>query len=93
MEEAGEGPGALLEYASGGVHAAAFALAGWDVSVVETEAGLYKRARERAPGDAAVVLADADSLPFEDGTFDVVVAAEDTPELVRVLAPGGRFVS
>jgi SAM-dependent methyltransferase len=92
-EEAGEGPGRLLEYGSGAVHAIAFVLAGWDVVVCETEPGLYERAQARAPVTAEVVLADADSLPFEDGSFDVVVAAEETPELRRVLAPGGRFLS
>jgi SAM-dependent methyltransferase len=92
-EEAGEGPGRLLEYGSGGIHSIAFVTGGWDVVICETEAGLYERAQARAPATAEVVLADADSLPFEDGSFDVVVAAEETPELARVLAPGGRFLS
>jgi SAM-dependent methyltransferase len=93
VEEAGEGPGRVLEYRSGAVHAIAFVLAGWDVVCCETEPGLYARAQARAPATAETVLADADSLPFADGSFDVVVAAEETPELRRVLAPDGRFLS
>jgi SAM-dependent methyltransferase len=93
VEEAGPGPGRLLEYESGGVHSVAFVLAGWDVVICDTEPGLHERARARAPVSAEVVLADADSLPFEDASFDVVVAAEETPELLRVLRPTGRHLS
>jgi SAM-dependent methyltransferase len=48
-------------------------------------------------------VADAESLPFEDGSFDVVVAAwmlyhvadldRGLAELTRVLRPGGRLVA
>ena len=62
-----------------------------------------QRALDRLPARThAGVAADALALPFADGVFDVVVAAEITEhvpdpgrflaELFRVLRPGGRLV-
>ena len=43
------------------------------------------------------VCADADSIPFASGSFDVVVALRsyyvNTDEALRVLKPGGKFVA
>lgn len=61
---------------------------------------MAERAREAVPG-AEVVVGDAGALPFEDGSFDVVLSAFtvfffDEPtdalrEWRRVLKPGGRI--
>lgn len=54
------------------------------------------------PGRASVERADATSLPFEEGRFDVVLSCamlhhvvdweEALSEVARVLQPGGRFL-
>jgi SAM-dependent methyltransferase len=59
------------------------------------------RAAEESGGAEQYVLADAASLPFDDGAFDLVVSYnslmdfEDMPgavrEIARVLVAGGRF--
>ena len=59
-------------------------------------------AEERAVAGIEFVLGDAEALPFEDGSFDLVtcrLAAHHFPnvqrfvdEVARVLKPGGRFV-
>ncbi len=66
---------------------------------------LLERAAERAAAERAeveLVVADAEQLPFEAGTFDVVLSTfgvmftpnheQAARELVRVCAPGGRIV-
>lgn len=68
---------------------------------IELSPAMAERARAAAPG-AEVVVGDAASLPFEDGSFDVVLCAfvvffmpDPTAALEewrRVLAPGGRLV-
>lgn len=62
---------------------------------------MAERARVAVP-DAEVVVGDASSLPFEEGSFDVVLSAfvvffipdatAALREWGRVLAPGGRLV-
>jgi ubiquinone/menaquinone biosynthesis C-methylase UbiE len=62
---------------------------------------LERKARQQAPA-ARLLRAPAEDLPFEDGTFDAVVATlvlcgvDDQPralrELRRVLRPGARFL-
>jgi ubiquinone/menaquinone biosynthesis C-methylase UbiE len=62
---------------------------------------LERRAREQAP-QAKILRAPAEDLPFEDGTFDVVVSTlvlcgvSDQPralrQLRRVLRPGGQLL-
>ena len=62
---------------------------------------LARRARQQAPL-AKILRAPAEDLPFEDGTFDVVVSTmvlcgvSDQPralrQLRRVLRPGGRLL-
>jgi SAM-dependent methyltransferase len=70
------------------------------VTGIELSEAMARRAREAAPR-ADVVVGDAAALPFEDGSFDVVLAGfviffMDDPTAVlrewrRVLAPGGRL--
>jgi SAM-dependent methyltransferase len=68
---------------------------------IELSPGMAARAREAVPG-AEVIVGDATGLPFEDGSFEVVVSSftvffmpDPTAALrewARVLAPGGRIV-
>jgi SAM-dependent methyltransferase len=97
----GEGPGALLEVGVGsGRLLAALAARGWDVAGVDAAPQMVELTRARVP-EARMEVARAEELPFEDASFDAVVAigvleyAEvDTSlrELARVLRPGGRAV-
>jgi ubiquinone/menaquinone biosynthesis C-methylase UbiE len=94
-----------LDVATGGGHTAlALALTGADVDacdltpemLVAAEALLAER-----DCTATFTVAEADALPFEDATFDIVtcrIAAHHFPdaeaffeEVARVLKPGGRF--
>jgi len=77
------------------------------LTLTEPEPPMFKRLRKRAldvAPTATVLRAPAEDLPFDDGTFDVVVSTlvlcgvSDQPralrEIHRVLRPGGelRFV-
>jgi ubiquinone/menaquinone biosynthesis C-methylase UbiE len=75
------------------------------VVAVEPDLGMAGRLRKRAPQAAVpveVVAASAESLPYEDETFDTtvitfVLCSVDDPqaalaEVRRVLKPGGRLV-
>jgi SAM-dependent methyltransferase len=75
---------------------------GADVVGLDASAELLRLARERLPS-ATFLLGDlADPLPFDDGSFDVVVASlvmhylrdwvPTLRELRRVLSPGGEMV-
>jgi ubiquinone/menaquinone biosynthesis C-methylase UbiE len=72
---------------------------------VDASAAMLQRARKRAAAtgrDVKLVEAPAEALPFEDASFDTVVAiavlctVEDPGralrEIRRVLRPGGRFL-
>jgi SAM-dependent methyltransferase len=73
---------------------------GHRVTGVDAAPTLLRAAQEADP-DGSYLLADAASLPFENGSFDLVVAfnslmdVEDMPgtvrEAARVLEPGGRL--
>ena len=64
---------------------------------------ITRRLRERGVTNVKVASADASDLPFEDGSFDAVVASElmnvvqdptsVATEMFRVLKPGGRAVN
>lgn len=71
-------------------------LAGSDITVSAIEE------MSRRDGGLTVVAADAESLPFRDGSFDMVISSDVIEHLVRtdnhiddvyrVLAPGGKYM-
>jgi malonyl-CoA O-methyltransferase len=70
-----------------------------EVIGVDLSPGMVGEARKRLPEELAsrvrYEVADATSLPFGDGAFDLVVLMNMIPffgELARVTAPGGRVV-
>jgi SAM-dependent methyltransferase len=92
---------ATLEVGSGeGRVARDLAARGHRVTGVDASPTLLRAATD-AHADGHYVLADAAALPFEDASFDLVVAynslmdVQDMPtavrEAARVLEPGGRF--
>jgi SAM-dependent methyltransferase len=97
----GDGPGRLLEVGVGsGRLLARLAEQGWDVVGIDAAPRMVELARARVPG-AKVDVARVEELPFEDASFDAVVAvgvleytdlAASLRELARVLRPGGRAV-
>jgi SAM-dependent methyltransferase len=101
------GAGRVLDAGCGsGRLTVALALAGAEVTGVDTNASQLEVARGRATAEGAemtLLEADYDELPFEDASFDAVVSrlavmASDDPvtslrELARVLVPGGRLVT
>ena len=98
----GEVPGRLLDVGcAGGELGALFAARGWRVDGVEGESALVAAARARGV-DARLVDVEDTPLPWADGEFDAVVAAEviehvrDTDrllgEIARVLRPRGALV-
>ena len=70
------------------------------VTAVDPDAAALRRAAARAPG-AHLVIARAEDLPFDDGSFDWVICslvlctvgdpAAALAEMRRVLRPGGRL--
>ena len=97
--ELGAGTGHNLEHYTGAVT---------ELVMTEPDPHMARRLRERlakdpgAAGAASVVEAPAENLPFDDGTFDVVVAtlvlctvedqARALAEARRVLVEGGRLL-
>src|SRR5207302_10879050 len=70
-----------------------------DIVGVDLSARMLAEAQRALPPELAprvrFEVADASSLPFEDGAFDLVTLANMIPffdELARVLAPGGSVV-
>jgi 2-polyprenyl-6-hydroxyphenyl methylase/3-demethylubiquinone-9 3-methyltransferase len=95
---AGGGDARLLDVGCGGGLLAPHVHGYHHVGVDLSEAGLAIAAAHGVEG----VLADAAALPFDDASFDVVVAGEvlehvtdlegTVAEALRVLKPGGTFV-
>jgi SAM-dependent methyltransferase len=99
-----EGGERVLDVACGTGNAALLAArAGAETTGLDAAARLIDVARERAQAEglaARFEVGDAQELPYEDATFDVVLSvfgvifAPDAQrafaEIVRVLAPGGR---
>ena len=95
----------VLDVATGSGNAAlAAARRGCDVIGVDYVPALLARARRRAEADgleAEFVEGDAEDLPFDDGSFDVVSSVfgamfapdqdRTASELARVCRPGGRI--
>ena len=100
----GQGPGRCLDLGCGtGVFVPLLVEGGWTVVGVDLSADQLRVARERVGAIAEdLVQADAAALPFEDGSFDAVVAVLVHTDMdaydaalrgaARVLRPGGRFV-
>ncbi|HZC75379.1 MAG TPA: class I SAM-dependent methyltransferase [Gaiellaceae bacterium] len=96
----GPPPGRLLDVGcGGGSHTAAFAAAGWSAVGIDVSEQQLRLARERG---CDVVLGRAESLPFENASFDAAVSmwthtdiddwSAAVQEIRRVLRPGGPFV-
>ena len=95
----------LLDVAAGNGNASLAAARRWcDVVATDYVPSLLERARERAAAERLNIEfreADAEALPFQDGSFDVVVSTFGvmfTPdqdraaaELIRVCKPGGKI--
>lgn len=87
-----------------GVQLEHYQRAGCRISGIDQSPAMLARARERLSGDADLRLGSAESLPYADGQFDLVVASlvlhELTPdtrdvvlgEVRRVLAADGRIL-
>lgn len=88
-----------------GALAAALAAEGARVTALDASIATLRSAARRASGsgtELTLVGGDASKLPFDEGTFDVVVAVtvlcfvrsprEVAGEIARVLKPGGRVV-
>jgi ubiquinone/menaquinone biosynthesis C-methylase UbiE len=92
--------GRLLDIGcGGGSHTSAFTAAGWQTVGVDVSAEQLRLARERG---CEVVLGRAESLPFDDASFDAAVSlwthtdvddwATAVREARRVVRAGGAFV-
>jgi SAM-dependent methyltransferase len=94
--EVGAGTGFNLPHYPAGVD---------DLTVTDGSAGMLRRAEKRADQagrHVTVTTADAEHLPFEDASFDTVVASlllcsvgdqdEALSEIRRVLKPGGQYL-
>ena len=95
----------VLDVAAGNGNASlAAARRGCDVVATDYVGDLLERAQRRADADGVPLttqIADAEDLPFEDATFDVVLStvgvmftpdpARAAHELIRVVRPGGRI--
>jgi len=98
------GRGLALDLAGGtGDIAAQLAAGGWAVVVCDPSEGMMAKGRDRRAGPRMRwVGGDAESLPFADGTFDLVTIGfglrnildreRALAEMARVLAPGGRML-
>jgi SAM-dependent methyltransferase len=93
----------LLDAACGpGTTAAAAAARGAEPVGVDLARGMVELARKRHPA-LRFIPGDVEHLPFEDGSFDAVVAGfllhhlpdpdRAVAELARVLVPGGRIAA
>ena len=95
----------LLDVAAGNGNASLAAARRWcDVVATDYAPSLLERGRERAAAERLNIEfreADAEALPFQDGSFDVVVSTFGvmfTPdqdraaaEMIRVCKPGGKI--
>ena len=90
-------PHMVLDLGTGTGAAARLAAARWpdaEVTGADVSAGMVREAEQRKSSDREQYLqADAASLPFPDGAFDLVMLNNMIPffdELARVTAPGGH---
>ena len=96
---AGLEPRSIVDVGTG-TGKAAIALAEWfpnaEVVGVDLSPAMVAEAERRAAGRVRFHVGDASSLPFPDGSFDLVVLMNAIPffdELARITAPGGVVVS
>jgi ubiquinone/menaquinone biosynthesis C-methylase UbiE len=98
---AGTGKGRILDAGAGtGRITGALVASGWSVVALDASPEMLNRLREAHPEVEAVNAALGTTLPFDDDTFDAVVAmrvlkyVDDMDcalrELARVVRPGGR---
>lgn len=96
--------GRVLDVATGtGLVAAELLRTGHEVTGVDQSAGMLAVARRRFGGNVELVQSSADSLPFDDATFDHLTVtyllryvpdpASTVAGLVRVVRPGGVVAS
>jgi SAM-dependent methyltransferase len=74
---------------------------GWRITLTDLSAGMVEEARRALGNRAAYAVADVQALPFEDASFDAVIAnhmlfhvpdrARAFGEIARVLRSGGQF--
>lgn len=99
---AAEPPLSVLD-AGGGPGRLAAPLAGrHDVTLCDISAEMLEEAGRRCPPSVRLVQADARKLPFDDASFDAVLALDllvhlpdldaGVRELARVVRPGGRVI-
>ena len=75
--------------------------AGWRITLSDVSAGMVETARQAVGDRAAYAVADVQELPFEEASFDAVIAnhmlfhipdrARAFAEISRVLRPDGQF--
>lgn len=96
----------LLDVGTGdGHYAIAAAMRGVEVTALDSALPMLKATRQRAKENGLtleLVQGNAEALPFEDGSFDMVLAVtvlclipdatHAVREMARVLAPGGRLI-
>ena len=97
LEAMPEPPKRVLDLGTGSGAAARLAAERWqaaDVTGVDVSEGMVREAQRHASTDREhYARADATSLPFPDGSFDLVMLNNMIPffdELARVTAPGGH---
>jgi SAM-dependent methyltransferase len=100
---AGRGPGRALDLGCGtGFHLPTLVELGWTVAGVDVSEDQLRVARKRVGETVDLVHGDGTELPFDDGSFDLVLSAfthTDVDgfatmigEAARTLAPRGRIV-
>jgi len=75
---------------------------GWSVTVCDPSAAMMQTGRPRQPAEMSWVAGLGESLPFSDGSLDLITVsfglrnmthpAQALAEALRVLKPGGRFL-
>lgn len=77
-------------------------ITGFDLSAGMLEVGRKKVAKEKLDDRIEMIQGDAEKMPFEDNSFDVITVAfgvrnfenlkKGLDEIYRVLKPGGKFI-
>ena len=77
-------------------------ITGFDLSAGMLEVGRKKVTKEKLDGRIEMIQGDAENMPFENNSFDVITVAfgvrnfenlkKGLDEIYRVLKPGGKFI-